>query len=111
MRFGNVCLRANRLRTEAGPFDPRYGLMAGEDTDLLIRLARKGAKIVWTEKAPVFEPIEPSRLSLRYLALRALSGGQGFARFTLSGGFREISWVGCALFVLRAVLQLLVAVM
>jgi succinoglycan biosynthesis protein ExoM len=109
MRFGNVLLRANRLRAEAGPFDPRFGLMTGEDTDLLIRLARKGAKIVWTEKAPVFEPVEPSRLSLRYLALRALSGGQGFARFTLSGSFREISWVGCGLFVLRAALQLIVA--
>ncbi len=109
MRFGNVLLRANRLRAEAGPFDARFGLMTGEDTDLLIRLARKGAKIVWTEKAPVFEPVEPARLSLRYLALRALSGGQGFARFTLSGGFRNISGVGCVLFVLRALLQLLVA--
>jgi succinoglycan biosynthesis protein ExoM len=109
MRFGNALLRANCLRSEAGPFDPRYGLMAGEDTDLLIRLARKGAKIVWTEKAPVFEPVEPGRLSLQYLALRALSGGQGFARFSLSGGFCEISWVGCGLFVLRAALQLIVA--
>jgi len=109
MRFGNVLLRANRLRTEAGPFDPRFGLMTGEDTDLLIRLARKGAKIVWTEKAPVFEPVEPSRLSLRYLALRALSGGQGFARFTLSGSFREVSWMGCGSFVMRAALQLMVA--
>lgn len=109
MRFGNVLLRANRLRAEAGPFDPSYGLMGGEDTDLLMRLARKGAKIVWTERAPVFEPVEPSRLSLRYLALRALSGGQGFARYTLSGSFREIGWVGCGLFVFRAVVQLIVA--
>jgi succinoglycan biosynthesis protein ExoM len=109
MRFGNVLLRANRLRAEAGPFDPRYGLMAGEDTDLLVRLAHKGAKIVWTERAPVFEPVEPNRLSLRYLALRALSGGQGFARHTLSGGFRAIGWVGCGLFVFRAVVQLIVA--
>lgn len=109
MRFGNVLLRADRLRAEAGPFDPRYGLMAGEDTDLLMRLARKGAKIVWSERAPVFEPVEPQRLSLRYLALRALSGGQGFARYTLSGSFRAISWLGRGLFILQALLQLIVA--
>jgi succinoglycan biosynthesis protein ExoM len=109
MRFGNVLLRASRLRAETGPFDPRYGLMTGEDTDLLARLARKGAKIVWTERAPVFEPVESSRLSLRYLALRALSGGQGFARYTLAGNFRAIGWVGCSLFILRCLLQLIVA--
>lgn len=109
MRFGNVLLRANRLKAEAGPFDPRYGLMAGEDTDLLMRLARKGAKIVWTERAPVFEPVEAKRLSLRYLLMRALSGGQGFARYTLSGSFREIGWVGRSLFLSRAMLQFTVA--
>jgi succinoglycan biosynthesis protein ExoM len=109
MRFGNVLLRANRLKAEAGPFDPRYGLMAGEDTDLLMRLARKGAKIVWTERAPVFEPVEVKRLSLRYLLMRALSGGQGFARYTLTGSFREIGWAGRSLFLSRALLQFTVA--
>jgi succinoglycan biosynthesis protein ExoM len=109
MRFGNVLLRASHLRAEAGPFDPRYGLMAGEDTDLLMRLSRKGAKIVWTERAAVFEPVERSRLSLRYLALRAVSGGQGFARYTLGGSFRAIGWAGRCVFLVRAFLQLLVA--
>jgi succinoglycan biosynthesis protein ExoM len=109
LRFGNVLLRASKVRSETGPFDPRYGLMAGEDTDLLTRLARKGSKIVWTERAPVFEPIEPARLSLRYLMLRALSGGQGFARYTLSGGFRPIGWAGSILFLSRALIQLLIA--
>jgi succinoglycan biosynthesis protein ExoM len=109
LRFGNVLLRASQVRSETGPFDPRYGLMAGEDTDLLTRLARKGAKIVWTERAPVFEPIEAARLSLRYLMLRALSGGQGFARYTLSGSFRPIGWAGSALFLSRSLIQLLIA--
>jgi succinoglycan biosynthesis protein ExoM len=109
LRFGNVLLRATFLRAENGPFDPSYGLMAGEDADLLTRLAHKGAKIIWTERAPVFEPVEAARLSLRYLVLRALSGGQGFARYTLSGGFRPITWAGEAWFVLRSALQLLIA--
>src|SRR4029077_5961344 len=55
MRFGNVLLRGDLLRGEPGPFDPGHELMAGEDTDLLVRLARKGARIVWSEKAPVYE--------------------------------------------------------
>lgn len=109
MRFGNIVLRADLLRAEEGPFDPRHGLMAGEDVDLLVRLARKGAKVVWTEKAPVYEAIEPIRLSLRFLALRALGGGQGFARYTLAGGFRGIGWPGRTLFLFQAALQLLIS--
>ncbi|MGC1522666.1 MAG: glycosyltransferase [Steroidobacteraceae bacterium] len=109
MRFGNLVLRAERLRAEPGPFDIRHGLMAGEDVDLLVRLARHGAKIVWSEKAPVYEPIEPKRLSLHWLLMRALSGGQAFARYTMTGGFRPIGWPGRILFFVRALLQMLLA--
>jgi|HubBroStandDraft_1064217.scaffolds.fasta_scaffold01217_6 succinoglycan biosynthesis protein ExoM len=109
MRFGNLVLRAERLRAEPGPFDIRHGLMAGEDVDLLVRLARHGAKIVWSETAPVYEPIEPKRLSLYWLLMRALSGGQAFARYTVTGGFRPIGWPGRILFFLRALLQMLLA--
>lgn len=109
MRFGNALVRADRLRAEPQPFDPRHGLMAGEDLDLLVRLVHKGAKIVWSEKAPVFEAIEPKRLSLRFLALRALGGGQGFARYTLTGGYRAVRWWERCLFLVRALLQLIVA--
>ncbi|HME39220.1 MAG TPA: glycosyltransferase family 2 protein [Steroidobacteraceae bacterium] len=109
MRFGNVVLRADLLHAEDGPFDPRHGLMAGEDLDLLVRLAHKGAKVVWTEKAPVYEAVEPKRLSLRFLTLRALGAGQGFARYTLAGGFRSIGWPGRALFFLQAAAQMLIA--
>ena len=109
MRFGNVLLRADCLRAEQGPFDIRHGLMAGEDVDMLVRLARNGAKIVWSEKAPVYEPIEASRLSLHWLLMRALSGGQAFARYTVIGGFRPIGFLGCCLFFLRALVQMLVA--
>src|SRR3984957_18482577 len=76
MRFGNVLLRGDPLRAEPGPFDVSYGLSTGEDGDLLVRMARKGARIVWFDEAIVWEPIEARRLSLRWLLLRALSGGQ-----------------------------------
>jgi succinoglycan biosynthesis protein ExoM len=109
MRFGNVLLRSDRLRAEEGPFDSRYGLTGGEDLDLLVRLAHKGARIVWSEKAPVFEPVEPKRLSLQYISMRALAGGQGFARYTLDGGYRTISSLGRLRFCLQALAQMIAA--
>lgn len=109
MRFGNVLLRADRLRAEFGPFDERYGLTTGEDGDLLVRLAKKGVKIVWTEEAPVYEPVEARRLSLRWLLLRALSGGQEFARHTVSGRYGPINPLGRLSFFGRALAQLLLA--
>lgn len=109
MRFGNVLLRGACLHAEPGPFDTGHGLMTGEDFDLLARLTRKGAKIVWSEKAPVFEPIEAKRLSLRWLLLRALSGGQAFARYTVSGGFKPIGLLGRFVFYVRALVQMILA--
>jgi succinoglycan biosynthesis protein ExoM len=109
MRFGNVLLRGDALRAEPGPFDTSYGLSTGEDGDLLVRLARKGLKIIWCDEAIVWEPIESRRLSLRWLMLRALSGGQEFARQTVNGKYRPIGWGGRAFFFCRALLQLLLA--
>ena len=94
MRFGNVILRADQVKSEPGPFDVRYGLTTGEDADLLIRMVDKGAKITWSEEAFVLEPIEAARLSLRWLLQRALSGGQEFARKTMAGRYGAISAAG-----------------
>lgn len=109
MRFGNVLLQGDPLRAEPGPFDPSYGLSTGEDGDLLVRLAHKGLKIIWCDEAIVWEPIEAKRLSLRWLLLRAMSGGQEFARQKVSGKYGPISFAGRALFLCRALLQLLLA--
>ncbi len=109
MRFGNVLLHAALLQGEPVPFDPRFGLTAGEDIDLLARLARKGARIIWTETAPVFEPIEEKRLALRWLLRRALGGGQGFARYAVAGGFGPLGPLGRFGFYLRALVQMMAA--
>lgn len=91
MRFGNVLLRAESLRVLVGPFDPAYGLTGGEDGDLLVRMAERGARIVWCDEALVHEPVEAARLSLRWLLLRSLRGGQDFARHTLAGRYRPVT--------------------
>jgi succinoglycan biosynthesis protein ExoM len=105
LRFGNVLLRGSWLRRTAGPFDPSLGLTGGEDGDLLSRLTLEGARIVWCDEAMVHEPVESSRLSLRWLLRRALSGGQDFARHALAGRYGAMSTVARILFFSRAFAQ------
>jgi succinoglycan biosynthesis protein ExoM len=106
LRFGNVLLRTELLRSGAPPFDPEYGLTGGEDGDLLARLAQQGARIVWCDEAQVREPIEPARLNLRWLLRRSLRGGQDFARHTLAGRYGPVDALRRAAFIARAVAQL-----
>jgi succinoglycan biosynthesis protein ExoM len=109
LRFGNVLLRGALLRDGPAPFDPSYGLTGGEDGDLLGRLVRQGARIVWCDEAVVHEPVETSRLSLRWLLLRALRGGQDFARHKLTGRFGDLTTAGRARLFLRALAQAAIA--
>jgi succinoglycan biosynthesis protein ExoM len=109
LRFGNVLIRGRLLRHGPAPFDPAYGLTGGEDGDLLARLANEGARIVWADEAIVHEPVEPSRLSLRWLMRRALRGGQDFARHTLAGRYGPVNASTRLRFIARALLQSLAA--
>ena len=87
LRFGNLLLRASAVKTLAVMFDPAHGLTGGEDGDLLSRMTLAGARIVWCDEAIVHEPVEKSRLNLRWLLRRSLRGGQDFARHSLSGRY------------------------
>ena len=87
LRFGNVLLAGDPVRKLPGPFDPVFGLSTGEDGDMLMRLMEKGSKVIWCDEAPVFEPVEAKRLSLRWLLQRAYSGGQHFGRLVITGRF------------------------
>ena len=66
---------------------------------------RRGARIVWCDEAVVHEPVEASRLSLRWLLLRALRGGQDFARHKLAGRLGDLTTAGRARLLLRALAQ------
>lgn len=87
LRFGNVLLAGGPLRKLPGPFDPAFGLSTGEDGDMLMRLMERGARVIWCDEAPVFEPVEAKRLSMRWLLQRAYSGGQHFGRLVIAGRF------------------------
>ncbi len=105
LRFGNVLLRGTLVRDRASPFDPAYGLTGGEDGDLLGRLVQHGARLVWCDEAVVYEPVEAARLSLRWLLLRALRGGQDHARHWLNGRFGPPGPGGRLRYFLRALAQ------
>ena len=109
MRFGNVLLRGEPLRREPGPFDTDYQLTTGEDCDLLSRMANNGAKIIWCDEAIVIEPVEAKRLSLKWILMRALSGGQEFARNTLDGTYGQPTPMIRVQLFIRASLQLISA--
>lgn len=91
LRFGNVLVKGELLRSSDKPFDPSLGLTGGEDGDLLARLQQQGARIVWCDEAIVNEPVEAARLSLQWLLARALRGGQDFARHALVGRYGAMS--------------------
>jgi succinoglycan biosynthesis protein ExoM len=109
MRFGNIVLRGATLRAEPGPFNVAYGLTTGEDGDMLVRLVKRGARIVWCDEAVVHEPVEDKRLHLKWLLQRAISGGQEFAHKSLRGTFGQVTPQSKASLFLRALLQLCIA--
>lgn len=108
LRFGNLLLRTSRVKAMEVIFDPAYGLTGGEDGDLLSRMTLRGSRIVWCDEAEVREPIERSRLNLKWLLRRSLRGGQDFARHSLSGRYGQRTAGRSRLF-LRALVQLVVA--
>jgi succinoglycan biosynthesis protein ExoM len=111
LRFGNLLLRGSSVRSLPGPFDPRFALAAGEDVDMLIRLVARGAKLVWCDEAPVWEPVEPRRLSLQWLLMRGYSGGQSFARITLAGTLGKVGTAARIVLAFRWTAQLVAAIL
>ena len=57
----------------------------------------------------MYGPIEPARLSLRWLLQRALSGGQEFARKTVTGAYGRVNSLTRIQLLLLALLQSAVA--
>lgn len=111
LRFGNLLLRGSSVRALPGPFDPKFGLSAGEDVDMLARMVNQGAKLVWCDEAEVWEPVDPKRLSLRWLLMRGYSGGQSFGLIRFDGTIGKVSLLTRAVLLVQWTLQLLVALL
>jgi glycosyltransferase involved in cell wall biosynthesis len=79
-RTGNALVRRRPLMALAGPFDERYDLTGGEDTDLFARLIRCDCRFIAVDSAVVYEHLPPSRTTLRWLLQRRFLTGMGGAR-------------------------------
>ncbi len=108
-RIGNALIRADCLRSLDPVFDPAFGRTGGEDGDALSRLAAAGARLVWCDEAVVREPVEFSRLNLRWLLMRSFRGGQDYGRHFLAGRYGANGPLRRALFIARATLVLFVS--
>ena len=58
------------------PFDPAFGLSGGEDTHLFAQLREAGNRLVWCDRATVYEAIPPSKVTERWLLRREYRRGQ-----------------------------------
>jgi succinoglycan biosynthesis protein ExoM len=89
---GNVLLRAAALPDRLAPFNPKYGLSGGEDTDFFLRLRLSGAKLVWCNEAGVREIVTSDRMTVSWLIRRSFRGGQMFAEICVTHDGWQ-SWV------------------
>lgn len=67
---GNVLVRLEALEGMDEPFDPRFSLTGGEDTHLFLRLARRGAVMVWADEAVALEWTPATRTRARWILQR-----------------------------------------
>jgi succinoglycan biosynthesis protein ExoM len=71
----NCLIKAALLTKMEEPFNPKYGLTGGEDTDLFNKLASQGARFVYCQEAVTVEYLPPERTRLSFLFLRRIKFG------------------------------------
>jgi GT2 family glycosyltransferase len=75
----NVLVRREALEALDGPFDERYAMSGGSDTNLSIRLHRAGSRAVWADEALVHDRIPASRARGAWILQRAFRFGNTLA--------------------------------
>ena len=81
---GNSMLRRSTCLAGPTPFDEVFGRSGGEDTLLLLGLAKAGRRYVWCPDAKVSEFNEKGRLSPDYMAKRLQRSGRHSAAVRLA---------------------------
>lgn len=91
----NALVRASRIQDISAPFNAKYGLTGGEDTDFFQRLRESGAKLIWCNEAIVNEAISPERMKATWLILRSFRGGQMFGEICVkhNGWLSSLKWL------------------
>lgn len=112
---GNVLIRRTAPALANMRFDPALGVTGGEDTVYFAQAHQAGAKLLYTENAKIYEPVPPTRATLRWLINRRLryghthaiciknSGGNLAAQATLAGVKMLTCFMAALLFLLHPV--------
>ena len=80
----NVLVKFRIFREEKILFDEKFALTGGEDTFFFKSLSLRGYKIVWAERAIVFEWIPESRANLKWILKRSYRHGIQSVRVDLA---------------------------
>jgi hypothetical protein len=75
----NLLLDLRQVRALDLRFDPEFGTAGGEDTMFTKQLRRRGGEMVWCDEAVVVDVVPASRLTRRWVLLRALSSGNSWS--------------------------------
>jgi GT2 family glycosyltransferase len=76
---GNVLVRSRVFKEMGEGFNEHMALTGGSDTHFFLRARRAGYKMVFANKAIVYEWNPPSRVSMRWILQRAYRVGNSFA--------------------------------
>ncbi len=87
---GNSMLRRATCLAGPAPFDEVFGRSGGEDTMLLLSLAKAGRRYVWCPDAKVMEFNETGRLSVAYMAKRVQRSARHSAAVRLAISNRRL---------------------
>jgi GT2 family glycosyltransferase len=82
----NVLVASRVLADLRPPFDERFGLTGGEDSQFFLRVSSAGFRLVWADNAVVEERVSAERIQLRWILRRAYRAAN-----TLSLCERELS--------------------
>lgn len=74
----NLMIRYSMLRRLEGPFDETMALTGASDSELGLRLHLLGCKMIFTNKAKVYEHIPQERTTLRWILQRGFRTGNTF---------------------------------
>ena len=88
---GNSMLRRATCLPGPAPFDEVFGRSGGEDTMLLLRLAKAGRRFVWCPDAKVSEFNEAGRQSASYMARRVQRSARHSAAVRLAISDRKLA--------------------
>ena len=87
---GNSMLRRSTCLPGPAPFDEVFGRSGGEDSMLLLGLAKHGRRFVWCPDAKVIEYNEAARLTPAYMAARVQRSARHSAAVRLAISERKL---------------------